>query len=139
MSCYSIPNIPDTSICTGYDRYSDTRDENNNLVIDSNVKNMAEAFNLPESFIERFRMAHYVPWTKYVAHSEKDSQVYDNFVMWTIDGPLSPEELKDLKENNPYYIQQWYDSEPVSLTTIWFKIPEGLEEKIQIFTKEENS
>lgn len=127
MSSYPI-EVPDTALCTGYDRFD-------NDIADAKI--IAEAYNLPESFMERFQMAHYVPWTKHTAKSEKDSQVYDNFIMWTMDGLLTPEELEDLKNNNPYYIKHWYDSSVVNLTNIWFKIPEGLEEKIKIYTEEE--
>ena len=113
----------DTAVSTAYEKE------------DPDIKIIAETFNLPDIFIDHFYFAHYVPWTKYVVR--RGNQTFDKFIMWSITGELTKDELNDLKTNNPYYIRYFHDGNPVNLTTIWFEIPDGLEEKIKIYTENE--
>ena len=83
-------------------------------------------------------MVHYVPWTKYTAKRESSQQVFDKFIMWTVRGELSEEQLKAI-QTNPYYIKYWYDKDLTDWITVWLEIPDGLENKITIYPEDENS
>ena len=118
--------VPNTGLVTGYESS------------DPDIRIIANLYNLSDYFVEYERMVHYIPWTKYTATRESSGQSFDKFIMWTIQGKLSEEQLKEI-QSNPYFIQCRYEKDPIDLTSIWLELQEGLEDKITIFTKEENS
>ena len=94
---------------------------------DIQIQVTATLCGVPDFAYDNVRMVHRVPKTKYVATKWDTGEKFDKFLLWTYQGKLTDAQLEEL-HSNEMFIDYFYDSEPIDLTSLWFKLPEQLEE-----------